>query len=58
MINHGTVVMIMANHDTGNAVQYHGKITMVCHGFHQGYYVKNSMNHCLAFARSCIVMVS
>ena len=48
MVNHGTLVKIIANHDTWNACQDHGKImarswqvldkiTMVCHDSYQGY---------------------
>ena len=50
MVNHGTLVKIMANHDTWNACQDHdkimedhGKITMVCCGSYQGYHVKSSI---------------
>ena len=52
MVNHGTLVKIMANHDTWNTCQDHDKImtrssqdldkiTMVCHGPYQGHHVRN-----------------
>ena len=52
MVNHGTLVKIMANHDTWNAFQDHGKImarswqdldkiTMVCYDSYQGYHVES-----------------
>ena len=54
MVNHGTLVKIMANYDTWNACQDLGKImarswqdldkiTVVCHDSYQGYHVKNSI---------------
>ena len=59
MVDHGTLVKIMANQDTWNACQDHGKsrymkrlprswqdldkITMGCHGSYQEYHVKDSI---------------
>ena len=43
MFNRGPLAKIMANHDTSNACQDHGKVTVVCHGSCQGYHVKNSI---------------
>ena len=43
MVNYVTLVKSMANHDTSNACQDHGMITMVCLDSYQGYHVKNSI---------------
>ena len=43
MVKHGTIVKIIANHDTWNACQDLDKIAIVYQDSYQGCHVKNSM---------------